>query len=164
MRVAHPTRAKIEVKEGDALLELDDVKVAYGGIKALKGVSLKVFPGEIVQRTLELSTRAAVSLELLPFVTATMSPVIDRLCKQSPRRRHIEYEINDFDSDVVRRILTYMYSVKLARPDSVEQYAQVIACAGKLGMSRCQPSGGASTSRIGASRSTDSRWPPTIMQ
>ena len=27
-----------------------------------------------------------------------------------------------------------------------------------------QPSGGASTSRIGASRATDSSWPPTIMQ
>jgi branched-chain amino acid transport system ATP-binding protein len=48
MRVAHPTRAKLSVAEGAPLLELDDVKVAYGGIKALKGISLKVFPGEIV--------------------------------------------------------------------------------------------------------------------
>ena len=29
---------------------------------------------------------------------------------------------------------------------------------------RRQPSGGASTSRIGASRCTDCSWPPTIMQ
>jgi branched-chain amino acid transport system ATP-binding protein len=36
------------VSEGGPLLELRDVKVAYGGIKALKGISLKVFPGEIV--------------------------------------------------------------------------------------------------------------------
>lgn len=48
MRVAHPTRPKIEVKEGEPLLELEDVRVSYGGIKALKGISLKVFPGEIV--------------------------------------------------------------------------------------------------------------------
>ncbi|MBS2017216.1 MAG: ABC transporter ATP-binding protein [Deltaproteobacteria bacterium] len=48
MRVAHPTRPTIAVPEGQPLLELDDVKVSYGGIKALKGISLKVFPGEIV--------------------------------------------------------------------------------------------------------------------
>ena len=48
MRVAHPTRPKSDVKAGEPLLELDDVRVAYGGIKALKGVSLEVFPGEIV--------------------------------------------------------------------------------------------------------------------
>jgi branched-chain amino acid transport system ATP-binding protein len=48
MRVQHPTRTRIQVEEGKALLELDDVRVAYGGIKALKGVSMKVFPGEIV--------------------------------------------------------------------------------------------------------------------
>jgi len=48
MRVAHPTRKPIVVAEGAPLLELTDVRVAYGGIKALKGVSMKVFPGEIV--------------------------------------------------------------------------------------------------------------------
>ncbi|MDB5219155.1 MAG: Branched-chain amino acid transport ATP-binding protein LivF, partial [Myxococcaceae bacterium] len=48
MRVAHPTRPASKVADGAPLLELEDVKVAYGGIKALKGVSLKVFPGEIV--------------------------------------------------------------------------------------------------------------------
>ena len=48
MRVAHPTRPKIEVKDGAPLLELEDVRVSYGGIKALKGISLKVMPGEIV--------------------------------------------------------------------------------------------------------------------
>ena len=48
MRVAHPTRPKSPVKDGEPLLELEDVRVAYGGIKALKGVSMKVFPGEIV--------------------------------------------------------------------------------------------------------------------
>ena len=48
MRVAHPTRPKLNVPDGTPLLELDDVRVAYGGIKALKGINLKVFPGEIV--------------------------------------------------------------------------------------------------------------------
>jgi branched-chain amino acid transport system ATP-binding protein len=48
MRVAHPSRAKLAVADGEPLLELENVKVAYGGIKALKGISLKVFPGEIV--------------------------------------------------------------------------------------------------------------------
>src|SRR6185503_3015838 len=32
----------------EPLLELDDVRVDYGGIKALKGISMKVMPGEIV--------------------------------------------------------------------------------------------------------------------
>ena len=48
MRVAHPTRPKTFVSEGVPLLELEDVKVSYGGIRALKGISLRVFPGEIV--------------------------------------------------------------------------------------------------------------------
>jgi branched-chain amino acid transport system ATP-binding protein len=48
MRVVHPTRPQAKVEPGAPLLELEDVRVAYGGIKALKGVSLKVFPGEIV--------------------------------------------------------------------------------------------------------------------
>ncbi|MEO7095947.1 MAG: ATP-binding cassette domain-containing protein, partial [Polyangiales bacterium] len=48
MHVKHPTRPAAKLAEGAPLLELDDVRVAYGGIKALKGISLKVFPGEIV--------------------------------------------------------------------------------------------------------------------
>ena len=48
MRVAHPSRARASIAEGAPLLELADVKVAYGGIQALKGISLRVFPGEIV--------------------------------------------------------------------------------------------------------------------
>ena len=48
MRVAHPSRAKLSIAEGAPLLELEDVKVSYGGIKALRGISLRVFPGEIV--------------------------------------------------------------------------------------------------------------------
>ncbi|MBX3215163.1 MAG: ABC transporter ATP-binding protein [Labilithrix sp.] len=48
MRVAHPTRASLAIVDGAPLLELTDVKVSYGGIKALKGISLRVLPGEIV--------------------------------------------------------------------------------------------------------------------
>jgi branched-chain amino acid transport system ATP-binding protein len=48
MRVAHPRRATIDVPEGSPLLEITDLRVAYGGIKALRGVSLKVKKGEIV--------------------------------------------------------------------------------------------------------------------
>ncbi len=48
IRVAHPSRASAACAEGVPLLELEDVRVDYGGIKALKGISLQVFAGEIV--------------------------------------------------------------------------------------------------------------------
>jgi branched-chain amino acid transport system ATP-binding protein len=48
MRVAHPTRKNESLAEGTPLLELEDLRVSYGGIKALKGISMKVMPGEIV--------------------------------------------------------------------------------------------------------------------
>ncbi len=48
MRVAHPSRAKVTLSNGTPLLALDGVKVAYGGIQALKGIDLRVYPGEIV--------------------------------------------------------------------------------------------------------------------
>jgi branched-chain amino acid transport system ATP-binding protein len=48
MRVAHPTRKNEALADGTPLLELEDLRVNYGGIKALKGISLKVMPGEIV--------------------------------------------------------------------------------------------------------------------
>ncbi len=48
MRVAHPTRSKVVVPGGGPLLEVHDLRVEYGGIKALKGISLRVFAGEIV--------------------------------------------------------------------------------------------------------------------
>ncbi|MCL2779455.1 MAG: ABC transporter ATP-binding protein [Polyangiaceae bacterium] len=48
MRVAHPRRVVTNVAEGTPLLRLENVWVNYGGIKALKGISLDVFPGEIV--------------------------------------------------------------------------------------------------------------------
>ena len=40
MRVDHPKRPKAAIAEGTPLLDLRDVKVAYGGIKALKGGAL----------------------------------------------------------------------------------------------------------------------------
>ena len=48
MRVAHPTRANAVLADGEPLLSLSGVKVAYGGIQALKGIDLVVHPGEVV--------------------------------------------------------------------------------------------------------------------
>jgi branched-chain amino acid transport system ATP-binding protein len=48
VRTKHPTRPPLVLPEGKPLLELDGVKVSYGGIRALKGVSLHVAQGEIV--------------------------------------------------------------------------------------------------------------------
>ena len=47
MRVAHPTR-KAPVPSGGPLLALEGVRVAYGGIEAVRGISLHVDAGEIV--------------------------------------------------------------------------------------------------------------------
>ena len=44
MRVAHPIAPEVTPADGAPLLELEDVRVAYGGIKALKGISLEVLP------------------------------------------------------------------------------------------------------------------------
>jgi branched-chain amino acid transport system ATP-binding protein len=48
VKVAHPTRPAPQAKEGAALLEIKDLEVSYGGIRALKGVTLEVRRGEIV--------------------------------------------------------------------------------------------------------------------
>ena len=48
MKTAHPTRPPLALGEGKPMLELEDVRVDYGGIKALKGIGLRVDPGEIV--------------------------------------------------------------------------------------------------------------------
>jgi branched-chain amino acid transport system ATP-binding protein len=48
MHVAHPTRAKLDLPAGRPILELDGVAVSYGGIQAVRGVSLTVEPGEVV--------------------------------------------------------------------------------------------------------------------
>ncbi len=48
MRTAHPRRAPLRAKAGEELLRLTDLRVKYGGIDALRGVSLVVRRGEIV--------------------------------------------------------------------------------------------------------------------
>ncbi len=48
MHLRHPTRAPLGTKPGDTVLELLDAHVSYGGIQALRGVSLTVGRGEIV--------------------------------------------------------------------------------------------------------------------
>lgn len=47
MRVTHPFRAPPQVKSGEVLLAIDNLEVRYGGIRALKGISLSVRRGEI---------------------------------------------------------------------------------------------------------------------
>ena len=48
MKTAHPKRPAPAVKPGDPFLVLTNVAVAYGGIRAIKGISLEVRQGEIV--------------------------------------------------------------------------------------------------------------------
>jgi branched-chain amino acid transport system ATP-binding protein len=48
VRTAHPDRPLPTAKPGSPLLVIEDLAVSYGGIKALKGMSLRVDRGEIV--------------------------------------------------------------------------------------------------------------------
>ena len=48
MKTAHPVRPAPKAEPGAALLSIDDLAVSYGGIKALKGISLQVRRNEIV--------------------------------------------------------------------------------------------------------------------
>jgi branched-chain amino acid transport system ATP-binding protein len=48
VRTVHPTRPKPKVGIGEPILQISGLKVAYGGIKALKGIDLEVRRGEIV--------------------------------------------------------------------------------------------------------------------
>jgi branched-chain amino acid transport system ATP-binding protein len=48
MRTAHPHRPAPRTATGDVLLRVTDLRVRYGGIEALKGVSLEVRRGEVV--------------------------------------------------------------------------------------------------------------------
>ncbi len=48
IRTAHPKRPPPRAEVGKPLLAIADLQVAYGGIKALKGVDLRVDRGEIV--------------------------------------------------------------------------------------------------------------------
>jgi len=48
MRVAHPTRARLALPADRPILELDGVAVSYGGIQAVRGISISVARGEVV--------------------------------------------------------------------------------------------------------------------
>ena len=48
MKTSHPTRPPPKTEPGSVLLEVTDLAVSYGGIRALKGISLQVSRGEIV--------------------------------------------------------------------------------------------------------------------
>ena len=62
---------------GDPILELKNVSAGYGRIKALKGISLKVFPGEIVAMIgangAGKSTTLMVVCGIVPVETGTIS-------------------------------------------------------------------------------------------
>ena len=77
MKTAHPTRALPATASGAPLLVVQDLAVSYGGIKALKGVSLEVRRGEVVAmigangagKTTTLKT----IVRLLPIATGKIS-------------------------------------------------------------------------------------------
>lgn len=48
MRTKHPTRPEPRAQTGEVLLSIDDLRVRYGGIEAVRGISLEVKRGEIV--------------------------------------------------------------------------------------------------------------------
>ena len=48
MKTAHPKRPPPSAQPGSVLLKVSDLAVSYGGIRALKGISLEVARGEIV--------------------------------------------------------------------------------------------------------------------
>jgi branched-chain amino acid transport system ATP-binding protein len=48
IRVAHPTRPPLTVAAGERILSLEDVRVSYGAILALKGITVHLGRGEIV--------------------------------------------------------------------------------------------------------------------
>jgi len=48
VRTKHPTRPEPRAQTGEVLLAIDDLRVRYGGIEAVRGISLEVKRGEIV--------------------------------------------------------------------------------------------------------------------
>ena len=76
MRTKHPTRPEPRAKAGEVLLALNDLRVRYGGIEAVRGISLEVRRGEIVAligangagKTTTLKTIA----RLLPAATGSL--------------------------------------------------------------------------------------------
>lgn len=48
MRTKHPSRAEPRAQTGEVLLALSELRVRYGGIEAVRGISLEVKRGEIV--------------------------------------------------------------------------------------------------------------------
>ncbi|MFO0618021.1 MAG: ABC transporter ATP-binding protein [Polyangiaceae bacterium] len=77
MRTKHPTRPDPKVALGAPLLTVQDLHVSYGGIKALKGISIEVARGEIVAmigangagKTTTLKT----IVRLLPIASGTIT-------------------------------------------------------------------------------------------
>jgi branched-chain amino acid transport system ATP-binding protein len=83
VKTEHPSRPAPAVKEGEPLLSLKDVAVAYGGIRAIKGISLDVKKGEIVSMIgangAGKTTTLKSIMRLLPLATGTIEFAGQRL-------------------------------------------------------------------------------------
>jgi branched-chain amino acid transport system ATP-binding protein len=88
VRTKHPTRPDLALGADKPLLELSNLEVRYGGIRALKGISLNIKQGEIVAligangagKTTTLKTIA----RLVPFSAGTISYAGSSLADVSP--------------------------------------------------------------------------------
>ena len=87
MKTEHPKRPAPAVKEGELLLSLKDVAVAYGGIRAIKGISLDVKKGEIVSMIgangAGKTTTLKSIMRLLPLVSGTIEFAGQRLVEHN---------------------------------------------------------------------------------
>ncbi len=77
MNTIHPTRAPLTVADGEPLLVISDIAVAYGGIRAIKGISLEVKKGEIVSMIgangAGKTTTLKSVMRLLPLLSGTIT-------------------------------------------------------------------------------------------
>jgi branched-chain amino acid transport system ATP-binding protein len=76
MKTQHPTRAALPVANGERLLALNEIAVAYGGIRAIKGISIEVKKGEIVSMIgangAGKTTTLKCIMRLLPIASGTI--------------------------------------------------------------------------------------------
>jgi branched-chain amino acid transport system ATP-binding protein len=72
MHVTHPSRPSLALPSGTAVLSIADLAVSYGGIQALRGVSLEVRKGEVVAL---IGANGAGKTTLLRTAIGLLSPV-----------------------------------------------------------------------------------------
>jgi branched-chain amino acid transport system ATP-binding protein len=85
VKTSHPTRPPPRAPEGEVLLDVRDLAVSYGGIRALRGITLEVRRGEIVAMIgangAGKSTTLKTIARLLPGQRGTLT-----LRRREPRR------------------------------------------------------------------------------